>query len=238
MRPEPGIMNGRSVLITEGQREASQGIAAALHALGDRVAATYVDARPVVPDFAVECDVTSPADVEYAVAHVEEVQGPIEVLVAGIGLANDVMLRPADERFVSVCDNQLVGSFRLIRAALGRMRDTGHGRIIFLNTELTGDLPRRYGATEAALRGFISTMIREEARYGITCNVVTLSMPASRARAGGRQPLMREPGATLTTAFPPEVTAAAETVKFLAAESAGTINGANIPVDRGFRMVS
>ncbi|MFF2653149.1 SDR family NAD(P)-dependent oxidoreductase [Streptomyces sp. NPDC058045] len=241
MRSESGITSGRSVLITEGHRETCQGIAAALQEHGDRVAATYTDSRPAVPALSFPCDVTSPADVERALTGVEELHGPVEVLVASISLSNDMMLRSADERFVSVCDNHLIGSFRLIRAALAGMRETGHGRVIFLNTEHPAELPRRYGASEAALNGFISTVVREEARYGITCNVVTVSAPRRTAWGEPPQGQLRDQqvsAAVLAPMFSPQAQAAAETVKFLAAESAGTINGANIPVDRGFRMVS
>jgi NADP-dependent 3-hydroxy acid dehydrogenase YdfG len=62
--------------------------------------------------FGVRCDVTDSAQVEQAFGEVEEVQGPVEVLVANAGITRDgLVLRMSDDDWDSVLDTNLSGAF-------------------------------------------------------------------------------------------------------------------------------
>ncbi|WP_328335080.1 MULTISPECIES: SDR family oxidoreductase [unclassified Streptomyces] len=227
----------RSVLIVDGHSEVSQGITKALQECGDRVAAMYSGPHaPTGPDLAVACDVTDESQIDGALALVEERHGPAGIVIASIDLSCDLMLR--DDRFVSVADNRMIGTFRLIRRAVPALRTSGQGRIIFLCTSAQDGLSaRQFGSTsEAALRGFVSRMARDEAFHGITCNVVTLNSPlGQRVSVRGTT----HPASVWQTRVDaPLVAAAAKNVKLLASPDADGVNGEYIGVESRLLMVS
>ncbi|MCX4553354.1 SDR family oxidoreductase [Streptomyces sp. NBC_01387] len=225
------------MLIVDGHSEVSLGITKALQECGDRVAVTYSGPdAPVGPDLSVPCDVTDESQIDGALALVEQCHGPVDIIIASIDLSCDLMLR--DDRFVSVADNGIIGTFRLIRRAMPGLRASGQGRIIFLRASGQDGLSaRQFGSTsEAALRGFVSQMSRDEALHGITCNVVTLNSPLGR-RVSARS------AARTASAWHPSVdsallAAAAKNVKLLASPDADGVNGEYIGVESRLLMVS
>ena len=84
---------GRVSLVTGGARGIGRAIVADLAARGDRVAATYRGERPADADDGVlwvRCDVTDPDAVDAAFREVEEMFGPVEVLVSNAGIGRDI----------------------------------------------------------------------------------------------------------------------------------------------------
>ena len=63
-----------------------------------------------------QCDVTSSAEVDAAFTAVEQLYGPVEVLVANAGVTRDgLILRMSEDDFTSVIDANLAGAFRVAR---------------------------------------------------------------------------------------------------------------------------
>ncbi len=230
---------GRVVLVTGGSRGIGLAIARAFSANGDRVAVTH-RSGPVEDLFSLRCDVTSTEQVDTTFDRVEEVLGPVEILVANAGInADQLLLQMKEDAFTSVVDTNLTGTYRLARRATSKMIRARRGRMIFVSSvvALTGSPGQtNYAASKAGLVGFARSLAREIGGRGVTVNVVapgfvTTDMTAAlpevrRAEIIDQVPLKRMAGAD-------EVAAA---VVFLASEGAGYITGAVLPVDGGLGM--
>ena len=235
------MAQGRSVLVTGGNRGIGLRIARAFADAGDRVVVTHRSGEPPEGLQGVLCDVTDTASVDAAFTQAEELLGgPVEVLVANAGITKDqLLMRMSDEEFDSVIDTNLAGAFRCARRASKGMIRLRRGRIVLISSVvgLYGSPGQsNYAASKSALVGLARSISRELGGRGITANVVapgfietemTAALPEERKRAY----LAAIPAGRF--AQPEEVAAA---VRFVASEEAAYITGAVIPVDGGLGM--
>ena len=229
----------RVALVTGGNRGIGRACAAALDAAGFAVAVT--SRSGAVDGFAtVHCDQTDPAQVDAAVAEVEQRLGPVAVLVANAGITRDgLTLTMSDEAFTSVVDANLVGTFRMVRRCAKGMLRARWGRIVLVGSVvgLTGGGGQvNYAASKAGLVGMARSIARELGSRSITANVVApgfvdTDMTAELGEDRRAQILAQVPLARL--ASPEEI---AGVVAFLASDAAAYITGAVIPVDGGLGM--
>lgn len=239
MRGRYGRQMARVALVTGGNRGIGLACARALDAAGFRVAVTS-RSSDVEGFTTVRCDQTDPAQVDAAVASVEEQLGPVEVLVANAGITRDgLALTMSDDAFTSVLDANLTGTFRVVRRCAKSMLRAKHGRIVLVGSVvgLAGSGGQvNYAASKAGLVGMARSLARELGGRGITANVVapgfidtemTAELAEDRKAAVlGQIPLGR-------FAAPEEV---ATVVTWLAGDDAGYVTGAVIPVDGGLGM--
>lgn len=223
--------------MTGGNRGIGLAIARRFAAAGDRVAVTYrADRPPAAENFlAVRCDVTDEGQVDQAFKEAEAAHGPVTVLVANAGGANDrLLVGMTEEDFTSVIDTNLTGAFRFARRAVRGMLVQRHGRIVLISSTsaLHGAAGQtNYAAAKAGLVGFARSLTHELGPRDITCNVVAPGLTEtdmSRALTEEQRQhlLSRTPAGR--SAHPDEV---ADAVVFLA--GAGYVRGAVIPVDGG-----
>ena len=167
--------------------------------------------------------------------------GSFDILVNNVGVDQHgffTELEPAEwHRLLGV---NLLSTFAFTRGVLPAMQAGGYGRIVNVSSE-AGRMGSRGGAVYAAAKagviGFTRSIARENARYGITCNVVlpgpTRTPMVERAvRNGGAKLERAMTDLTLLKRLgePEEVAAA---VGFLASSEASFITGEALGVSGG-----
>jgi 3-oxoacyl-[acyl-carrier protein] reductase len=241
-----GVTQGRVVLVTGGSRGIGRACAQWFLERGDRVAVTSRsgDVEDIGSDsgrlLPVVCDVTVPDQVDAAFAAVEEVWGPVEVLVANAGVTRDTLvLRMSEEAWSEVIETNLSGVFRVTKRALAKMVRNHRGRVIMISS-IGGFIgspgQANYAASKAGLVGMARSMAREVASRSITVNVVAPGLVETNmlAALGAERRSAMEAQVPLGRSAQPEEIA--EVVGFLASDAAGYITGAVLPVDGGLGM--
>ncbi|WP_413600492.1 SDR family oxidoreductase [Curtobacterium sp. Curtsp57] len=155
-----------------------------LLARGDRVAATL--RRPGALDdlrerfgdrlWVARLDVTDPDEVREVVDRAFAELGSIDVVVnnAGYGVFASVE-EASDEQIERVVDTNLLGSIRVVRAALPHLRAQGSGHIVQVSTaggQTTYPNFSYYHASKWGIEGFAQTLAAEVAPFGITVTIV------------------------------------------------------------------
>ncbi len=238
-------IDGRVALVTGASRGLGLAAATALAAEGCRVAvasrngealaaaADRIGAHPIVMDMS---SVDGPAA---AVAATEAALGPVDILVANAG-------GPPPGRFVDVSEadwdvavrQNLMGTVRLINAALPAMRSRGWGRIVTITSRTVREAIDGLvlsNAVRAGVAGVVRSLAREVAAEGVLINnVMPGSFHTERLRelhgsddavvAAGRTKPMGRIGR------PEEMGAV---IAFLASEKASFLTGTSILVDGG-----
>ena len=234
---------GRVSLVTGGARGIGRAIVADLAARGDRVAATYRGERPEDADDGVlwvRCDVTDPDAVDAAFREVEEMFGPVEVLVSNAGITRDLLvLRMGADDWQSVIDANLTGGFTVAKRAVPKMMRARFGRIVFVSSVVaaTGQAGQaNYAASKAGLVGLARSLAREFASRSITVNVVAPGPIATDMLAAvddAHRQLIEAAVPLGRLGEPAEVAAA---VRYLTSDEAGFVTGAVLGVDGGLGM--
>lgn len=162
----------------------------------------------------------------------------VDVLVANAGLPTIVGAAhtlPLD-RWREDLDVNLTGSFRVVQASLGGMRERRFGRIVVISSfAATYGMPAQvaYSASKAGLLGMVKTVAVENAGHGITANAIlpglvassgVTAMPAAIIDAW----LKRIPTGRLVA--PAEIAAAAS---YLCSPGAASVTGQELVIDGG-----
>lgn len=242
----------RVALVTGGSRGIGKGIALGLGRAGARVAISYRANKAAAQNalrqlqslgcdcFAVEADVTDPARVESLVQSVLEHYGGLDVLVNNVGIFNwGIVAETTIEEWKRVLDSNLLSVFYMSKAALPAMRRQRWGRIVNLGAvgaeRAFGQATiSAYAAAKAGMVAFSRSLAVEEAKNGITVNVVNppniddkeLSLEEARRMHDARFPVGR----------PPSADDIASAVAFLADESADYITGQTLSVSGGWML--
>ena len=182
-------------------------------------------------------DVTDRDACTALVRDIEQAHGSLDIVVNAAGITRDSTLRKMDgAQWDAVLAVNLDGVFNLTRPALDGMLSRGFGRIVNISSVngQTGQFGQaNYAAAKAGMHGFTMSLAREVARKGITVNSISpgycetamvMAIPDDiRAGIVDQVPVGR-------LGKPAEIGRA---VAFLAADDAGFITGANIPVNGG-----
>ncbi|MDN5730612.1 MAG: beta-ketoacyl-ACP reductase [Yaniella sp.] len=234
------MAQGRSVLVTGGNRGIGLAIARAFQANGDQVAITSRTGQGPEGVLTVKADVTDMDSIDQAFSEVEEAHGPVEVLVNNAGMNKDqLLLRMSEEDFEEVVNTNLTGSFRALKRATRGMVRLKKGRVIFISSVVglygsPGQI--NYAASKAGLVGMARSLTRELASRNITANVVAPGYIDTEMTQELDEDLQKQYKQAIPAgrfADPEEV---ANVVQWLASDQASYISGAVIPVDGGLGM--
>jgi 3-oxoacyl-[acyl-carrier protein] reductase len=245
-------LRNRVALVTGGSRGIGRGIAMRFAQEGARVAIAYRSNKAAAQQtlrqmqtsgadcVAVEIDITDPARAEQLVKTVVERFGRLDVVVNNVGdFRWGTIAESSLEDWQSIFSSNLLTALFVSRAALPHMRRGRWGRIINMGAvgaeRAFGQAKiSAYAAAKAAVVALSRSLALEEAKNGITVNVVNpssideneLTLTEARKIRDARFPIGR----------PPTVEDVASTVAFFASEEAEYVTGQVVNVSGGWML--
>jgi NAD(P)-dependent dehydrogenase (short-subunit alcohol dehydrogenase family) len=245
-------VTNRVALITGGSRGIGRGIGLRLAKEGARIAISYLSNKAAAQQslrqlqalgadcVAVETDVTDPTKAEQLVNTVAERYGRIDILVNNVGgFRWGALAESSLDEWQSIFDSNLRSVLYVSRAALSHMRRGRWGRIVNMGAvgaeRAFGQAKiSAYAAGKAAVVAFSRSLALEEAKHGITVNVVNppsidekeLTLDEARRIRDARFPIGR----------PPTVEDVAAAVAFFASDEAEYITGQVVNVSGGWML--
>jgi len=245
-------LRNRVAVVTGGTRGIGRGIALGLAREGAKIVLVYrankAAAQMALRELqtvgaecvAVETNIADPARAEQLVKTVADRFGRIEVLVNNVGdFRWGTLAESPVEEWTSIFDSNVTTVFYMCRAALPLMRKGHWGRIINLGAvgaeRAFGQAKiSAYAAAKAAVVAMSRSLALEEAKNGITVNVVNpssidekdLTLEEARKLKDARYPIGR----------PPTVDDVAAAVSFFASEEAEYVTGQVVNVSGGWML--
>ena len=120
-------------------------------------------------------NVSKQEEIQALVKYAVETYGTLDIMVNNAGINRDGMLHKMPvENWHTVIDVDLTGTFYGTQVAVKYMREKGYGRVINISSgSWLGNIGQaNYAAAKAGVVGLTKTAARENARKGITCNVI------------------------------------------------------------------
>jgi len=243
-------------LVTGGGSGLGEATARELARQGARVAILDVNlaqAEKVAAEIgglAIQCDVTSPASVEAAIAEAEAAHGAARILmqIAGIGAAKRVVGKDGSaaplEDFAKVINVNLIGTYnvaRLFAASCAKqdgLEDGERGVMVFTASVAAFDGQvgqQAYSASKAGVVGMTLPMARDLAQHGIRVCTIAPGLFATPLMKTLPEPVQQSLAASIP--FPQRLGKPEEFAQLAAhIVSNGHLNGEVIRLDGALRM--
>src|SRR5215475_79804 len=239
----------RVALVTGGTRGIGAAICKAFKAAGYKVAATYGSSDEAAQKFKAETginvykwDVSSFDACAAGVKQVESDLGPIDVLINNAGITRDgAFHKMTIEQWNAVISTNLGSLFNVTRQVIEGMRARKFGRIVNISS-INGQKGQfgqvNYSAAKAGDIGFTKALALENAKAGITVNVIAPGyINTEMVQAVPKDVLEKSILPLIPVGRLGEPDEIARCVVFLAADNAGFINGATLTVNGGHYML-
>lgn len=235
----------RVALVTGGTRGIGAAISKALHGADYKVAACYAGNDAAAEKFKSETgipvykwDVSSFEACADGVRKVEDELGPVEVLVNNAGITMDgAFHKMTPEAWNKVINVNLGSLFNMTRQVIEGMRARKFGRVINISS-INGQKGQfgqvNYSAAKAGDIGFTKALALENAKLGITVNVICPGyINTEMVQAVPKEVLEKNilPQIPVNRLGEPEEIARA--VLFLAADDAGFVTGSTMTINGG-----
>jgi len=244
-------MTQRTALVTGGTGGIGTALVRYLARQGHRVATNYRDEsraaawredmiRDGIDVVMVPGDVSDPVSAESMVRRVEDLAGPVEILINNAGITRDTTFHKMDyQQWTEVVNTNLNACFNVTRPVIEGMRSRQWGRIVQISS-INGQKGQygqaNYAAAKAGVHGFTISLAQENAKFGITVNTVSpgyvgtdlvMAVPEDiRAKIVAQIPVGR-------LGRPEEI---AHAVAFLTSEDSSWITGSNLAINGGHYM--
>jgi acetoacetyl-CoA reductase len=235
----------RVALVTGGTRGIGAAISKALKAAGYGVAACYAGNDAAAEKFHAETgiatykwDVSSFEACADGVKKVEAEIGPVDVLVNNAGITKDgAFHKMTPEQWNAVVNTNLGSLFNMTRPVIEGMRARKFGRVINISS-INGQKGQfgqvNYSAAKAGDIGFTKALALENAKLGITVNVICPGyINTEMVQAVPKEVLEKNILPQIPVGRLGEPEEIARTVIFLAADEAGFITGSTLTVNGG-----
>jgi 3-oxoacyl-[acyl-carrier protein] reductase len=245
-------LRNRVAVVTGGTRGIGRGIALGLAQEGTKIALVYRANKAAAQMalrqlqsagadcLAVETDIAQPARAEQLMGTVGDRFGRLDILVNNVGEFRwGTLAESPVEEWTRIFDSNVLTVFHMCRCALPLMRKGRWGRIINLGAvgaeRAFGQAKiSAYAGAKAAVVAISRSLALEEAKNGITVNVVNpsnidekdLTLEEARKLKDARYPIGR----------PPTVDDVAAAVSFFASEEAEYVTGQVVNVSGGWML--
>lgn len=231
-------------LVTGGTRGIGRAITERLAQDGFRVAANYAGNEEAAGKCAAQLgvkvyrwdvgDYDACAD---GIASVTRDLGPVDILINNAGITRDATLhRMTRQQWDDVIRVDLTSAFNLCRLTIEGMRERNYGRIINISS-INGQKGQigqvNYSAAKAGLIGFTKALAQENARKGITVNVICPGYIDTEMVAAVPEKVLEGIVATIPVGRLGKAEEIAACVSFLAGPGAGFITGATLTANGG-----
>lgn len=221
-------VEGAAVAVIDRDGDAAASVAAEITSAGGRAVA-------------VSADVADREQVRAAVAAAAELGEQIHIVVNNAGVIRPAMFPKLDEeKFRTVLDVHLMGTYAVSQEALAHLPTDGRGRIINSTSAagLVGTIGQaNYAAAKGAIVAFTKSLAKELARKAITANVVAPLAATAMTETVRTDPRFAEKQLERVPlgrwAEPEEIAGA---FAFLASDDASYITGQVLCVDGGLVM--
>jgi acetoacetyl-CoA reductase len=174
------------------------------------------------------------------VEKIESSQGHVDILVNAAGITRDASLRKMTPgQWQELMRVNLDGMFNMSRQVIEGMCTRGFGRIVNISSVngQTGQFGQtNYSAAKAGVHGFTMALARETAKKGVTVNTVSPGYCATPMVMAVPEDIRAQIVAQIPVGRLGDPSDIARAVAFLAADDAGYITGANLPVNGGYFM--
>jgi len=240
-----GYDMARVALVTGGTRGIGAAISKALKTAGYKVAASYAGNDVAAEKFKSETgipvykwDVASFDACTAGIKKVEADIGPIDVLVNNAGITKDTAFHKMTlDQWTAVINTNLGSLFNMTRPVIEGMRSRKFGRVISISS-INGQKGQfgqvNYSAAKAGDIGFTKALALENAKGGITVNVICPGyINTEMVQAVPKDVLEKNviPQIPVNRLGEPEEIARA--VVFLASDDAGFITGSTLTINGG-----
>ena len=181
-----GKLDGKVALVTGASKGIGQAIALAFALEGASIGGTYLPGEPEPgatrdgvlalgrPVLLIPCDVSEEEQVKSAFTTIEDELGPIDILVANAGYAEETpvaaMTASQFDRMIAV---HLRGTFLCTRAVLPAMIERQSGVIITMASQLAyigAESLAHYAAAKGGIVAYTKSLAREAIRHGVRVN--------------------------------------------------------------------
>jgi acetoacetyl-CoA reductase len=226
-------------LVTGGTRGIGRSISERLTRDGFKVAANFAGNEEAAARCATELgikvfkwDVGDYDACAAGIASVTKELGPVEVLVNNAGITRDATLhRMTRQQWDDVIRTDLTSAFNLCRLTIEGMRERNWGRIVNISS-INGQKGQvgqvNYSAAKAGLIGFTKALAQENAKKGITVNVVCPGYIDTEMVAAVPPKVLEGIIATIPVGRLGKAEEIAACVSFLAGPDAGFMTGATL----------
>ncbi len=238
----------RVALVTGGTRGIGHAISIGLRDAGYTVAANYGGNDEAAQKFKDETgipvfkfDVSSYDAVSQGVSNIEAELGAVDILVNNAGITKDGTLhKMTPEQWTQVIETNLNSAFFCTRAVIEGMRSRGFGRVINISSinGQKGQLGQaNYAAAKAGLIGFTKSLAQENAKKGITANVVAPGYIGTEMVRAVPEDVLDKIVGQIPVGRLGEPDEIARCVAFLASEESSFITGSTLSANGGQYMI-
>ncbi len=241
-----------TAVVTGGARGIGRAIVLALAAKGCDVVINYSGSEEAAKETAAECEalgvkavtvkgsVTSEEDCKKIVGTAKENFGKIDILVNNAGITRDgLLMTMKEEDFEAVLDVNLIGAFRMMKAAARMMIRARYGRIINISS-VSGIMGNpgqtNYSASKAGIIGMTKSYAKEVAAKGVTVNAIAPGFVKTDMTDAMTEKAVETIKQGIPAARAGEPADIANAAAFLASRESGYITGQVLCVDGGMCM--
>jgi acetoacetyl-CoA reductase len=241
----------RTALVTGGTGGIGTAIVRYLARQGHRVATNYRDEaraaawredmiRDGIDVVMVPGDVADPVSAATMVRHIEDLAGPIEILINNAGITRDTTFHKMDfQQWTDVVNTNLNAVFNVTRPVIEGMRSRQWGRIVQISS-INGQKGQygqaNYAAAKAGMHGFTISLAQENARFGITVNTVSPGYVGTDLVMAVPEDIRQKIIAQIPVGRLGRPEEIAHAVAFLTSEDSSWITGSNLAINGGHYM--